>query len=992
MPEINTKFVVVIIIAAIVIFSGLSLFHETYDARPYTHFKIPTIFKNETKMLSFNTDGTSSNPIQNTTVTLHGYVKNKNGKFLSGSLNVFNYPWVVHTTLKKGYYSVTILKFGSFVVGYKVNKYNSAYASFTLLSGNSICENVTVTPSACYAVSGTTVNHTKSIVPNVGIDFISFFGGFTTSSNSKGYFNTTLQNGTYAIKVFKRNYDTSVIPQFLNVTGKKVQNLQLTMNKSKNATYFISGYVFNKLHNPISGANVTSISTSNGSFGSTLTNSSGYYSVRAPYGFVYVQVKDVGYLENKSTSFDLKSDLFDVNFSIQALDPFVKNEVGPFPTGIVGLPSFMLGKGHSSLTNNLSSVDYRGGHVLSGNVSIQLENVFYHTNSTRKDLMSTFYAVAFGYFNGTIYHVTITVNNTGAIHIPIHFLGSFKLLIYVPGFNLSVSDFNFDNSSATPQGIIKTLQPLPGQYHSISGNTYNPVDGKALLYPNITLLQNSMIVNTSIEQSKNGGFSFYFFLDNSQKAYGISLSVVTEEAGFINSTYPLSINSTNSHNVTGLAIKSQPLLNIGSNFASQKSSFKEIPGFNLSRLNSALKNSISSNIYNHGNSQEILNLNNKTTQKSKYIIYAKLNGMIYSTIVSTSGRRITLNTSFSSFFNFTAINQFNKSFNNPTTPSSSFARISLKARNVSQLNILARNNLNETVNSELKSYGANLTLNVPVTPLNAVNSAIPLVISNSTIQKNGTQYVYDLPSARYQLQYSAKGFITNSTSITHSNSSLQRKDLNISEYGIVTILNSTQNLSYKIIARNSGKPIDQMNYTINTSHKAFYVFASNTILSGQDYYFKVIVGTVDFNGKAFSVNYKKPMETQYINISSSLVNSTFTVHPAKNPNAANGTYLFNNSVLLGNNSGTLLNMEVVSQSNYIPYEMLTGSYLTIDNKTISTLNSNSDNFSGLNFKYSGNQPYYITINLEGKLSFGTYYFSVYIGEISISLNNNNGSE
>jgi hypothetical protein len=253
MPEINAKFIIAIVVAVLVIGSGFSFFHESYNARPYVDIKDPHIFENEKKMLSFSKKGSSFSFTGNGTFRLYGSVTTASGNLYTGNLSIYVFPRVDQISVVDGKYSVILCHYGAYTVGYKASGYKTTFATFSILSGSEMQKNVQIHGEGVYNVSGNTKNLTLRIVPYVNLIFVSFFGQYQGSSNGQGLFSTHLQNGTYAVLTIKRNYNETPKPLFFNVTGSSVNDLDLVMKPSNNTTFTASGIVNNDLGQPVGG-------------------------------------------------------------------------------------------------------------------------------------------------------------------------------------------------------------------------------------------------------------------------------------------------------------------------------------------------------------------------------------------------------------------------------------------------------------------------------------------------------------------------------------------------------------------------------------------------------------------------------------------------------------------------------------------------------------------------------------------------------------------
>ena len=1014
MPEINAKFIAVIIVAAIILGTGLSLFHETYNAKPYEKIKIPQIFENEQKMLAFSTKGSSMSPVQNGTIQLHGYIKNKSGNPVTGRISIYDFPWVVYTDLNsQGYYNVTLLQYGSFTIGYKVSGYNTGFSKFTILSGNSKWENLTLQKATFYNVSGKTFNLTGANVPNVNLSFISFFGFYNSSSNSNAVYHTVLQNGTYAALTIKRNYNETPKPLFFNVTGKEITNLNFKMRNLKNETYLISGYIRNKLNLPAPLIKVSSVSLSHNStagsfstpsfFASTLTNKSGYYQVSAPVGVDYIYVStNYEYLFNFSSPFFVNRSVGNINISVNARDPFVSPTVinSINYSGIKPIPSFMESNVSSYLKSSLSDVsynlafsDFNKGFIKNRNITIQLNNIFYPNSPQNRTLLHSLNVLIMGNFEGTIYYRQTNISTSGVATFPAYYFGSYNLVVYAPGFLYSTVSISIKNQSGQPVVPDISLKPLPGQVFEVSGFTFNLINQQRLLFPDITLNENGLLVNSSIEQSSGGSFKFYYFIDTHQN-YEINLTINVFQAGFYNSSKSFVIKSISGQkNFTSIQIGSRPLNSIGSGFTE---SLLRVPGYNKTHLENILKGSVSSNIYNKGPQKISVRVSNFSKNKgNEFVVYSNINGLIYSKKVfinSTVNPTFNISTTFSLFMNISLFGQYYKTINNPVSDGiSQTVSTHFAGRQTSVVNISLVNMLNFTVNKDFGlEYGREFNEQLPVSDLslNISSSSIPIITNSVNEKFNGTFITYKLPQGSYNFTYRGQDYVSANLKFNHNNKTGQFKKLNVSSYGLVIPIESKVKVSF-YVAETTFQNNSLLQYTVppGVNGKMLILNQINN-LTGVKMDYHINVEGSNFTSKSFSLNFKTPYNVQYINVTNTRERAIFNETGSR---FANKTYLWNNSVNLGSISGIIKNV-TVELNNQEAYYMQKYSRLEIDGKNISILSIGGSEFNNLSYSYIGGQKLGIDIYLGGSIYSIYAYFYVYFGILNVNYANMNGVE
>ncbi len=1006
MPDINAKFIAAVIVAAIIIGAGLSFFHETYNAKPYEKIHLPHMFQGETRMLAFDTKGSALAPVQNGSITLQGYVENKQGNPVTGNISIYDFPWVVYAHLSShGFYSVNLLQYGSFTIGYKVSGYNTGFNKFTIMSGNSQWANVTIGKATFYKVTGKTFNVTQGNVPDVNLTFISFFGKYNSSSNSKGIFQTTLQNGTYAALTIKRNYNETPKPLFFNVTGKGITGLNLEMKRIKNQTYLVSGYVKNKLNIPIGGISVYSVSISGNStkgasvnstsiFGKGITNSHGYYQISAPVGLDLVStVINFEYLANHSSVFFLNNSLTNVNISIQAINPFISGNSSALKAGTGAVPSFMQPDVRKYLSGHLSNVGYSSGFVPNQKLLISFSNVFYPSSPQNKSLLHSLHVMIFGNFEGTIYSTQANISINGEASFPDYYIGAYNLVAYAPGFQYTTVSASLQNKNTEPAVPTVSMKPLPGQYFVVSGTAYNGVDSQNLLFPNITMSENGLLVNSSIEQSSAGAYKFYYFIDTQQN-YNISLNVSVLQAGFNHKSINFYINSlVGQKNFAPINIGMIPLYSIGNGFSE---SFLKIPGYDKNQLMKNINPSVSSDIYNKGPQRTSIALSNFTKVNStQFIAYTSLNGEIYSKLVSVNDiakPTIYVNTSFSTFMNISAIGQFYSAFNARIIAGrASSSNALLIGRLTSNVNISLKNMLNYTADKQFgKIYGKEFNLQLPWKNLAVNSSSSGIALNESKILRtfNGTFIVYNLPGGNYNFTYKGSSYVRKQLDFIHNNKTVQNMNFNISAYGLVLPIRSLANLSFNLTLSSSPTTV-LMNgaYTPNKSGTSIdlYLFKN---LTGVSMDYRIRVEGNNFTGSSFNLNYKSQFNIQYINVSNTNAKSIFNETGSTLPNH---TSLWNNSVYFGKVSGIIQNVTVKLKNNSA-YTMLNGTRLEINNQLVSELKYNSSSFNNLKYSYLGGAHLKVDIYLGG-VPYSIYtYFYVYFGILNVNYANMNGVE
>lgn len=1002
MVEVNAKFIVALVVAAVLIGAGFSVFHETYNAQPYTEIKLPKIFLNEKQMLAFSRDGSSFSLLNRSNILLNGHVTLSSGANYNGEIYIFDFPWVVPVKVQNGYYEVTLLHFGSYTIGYKASGYHRAFTKFSILSGSSITENVAIQTEGSYQVNGDTQNITKSPVQNVNLTFVSFFGVFNTTSNGKGKFSTKLQNGTYLSITIKRNYNLTPKPKFFNVSAGNLNNLVLTMKRTSNATYPVSGRVQNDLGIPLAGVkvfdagqNTTKTSSKNLSSNYVLTNNLGLYTICVPAGINVLGFVHNGYIAAHSQPIDVFRNISNVNQNLTVIDPFVQLGINANNTGLKFLPTFMDSQVNSRITGNNSIPLFASYNPLSS-LSLSLNNKFYSPNKVNEgSFLPNFTTVIVGSFNGTIYHTSVTTNALGLAKLPVLFSGVYNLAVYVPGFNWL--PYNVTTQTNLISAVYSVyLEPLPGQYFQFSGNTLNGVDLAVLAYPNITLLENGLVVNASLENSPTGSFSFKYFVDTSQ-IYSIKLGISVQQVGFQNQTISKVVASTSPSNLVGIVLKANPVFSIGQGF---NETSKPTPGLDQKNL-SQFANAISSDKFNKGNeSISLSEVVNQTLPIQNYVVLSQVNGVIYSKVLNNFGKNAFVNTTFSTNFNLTTVNQYylDKNVNSSNSRKQSMI-IHAKERNLKYDFLNLTDLLYQKADSLYStSYGVNLNVSPSASALVNSNSAYSVNYHSSKALRNDAQVEFLLSNGIYNFTYNSNGFIANSTSI-YNNVGRNSFSMNLSQYGVLTLIKSNVNFDYTNTLKS--KTISTVNYTLgglqkyNTTTSKNYSMNTPGIISG--YYINTVlsVDRVTFYSNSSTVTSSEPMDTQFLNISSTTISSILEQTPyQQNPTKYQ---LYNNSINLKGLSGFITNMTIYSGSSkgfVNGFNLSTGTIGYLNNKVLFKTESAGDSNLTNNLKFIAGNNYKVDINLgqvQTNLASNGEYL-MYMGVVSVVLNQKVGGE
>ncbi len=958
MAEINPKFIAAIIIAAILIASGIYYFHADYNAKPYEKLNFK-FFVGEVPMLAFNQMGSSASPIGNATINVSGTISTSSGPLKYSTVYVYDFPWVVAVNTNAfGYYYFTFLMYGTFTIGYKASGYTTTYKTFTMLNGNSLKENVFLRPAEIYNVSGDTLNVSGTDIHGVNIVFHSFFGSYQTISSKIGNYTNPVQNGTYMILTYKNGYNTTPKPRFVNVTGSIINNYNLVMNRTNSSTFYISGIVLNLLRVPIAGAKVQDTAlTPKGPVPalSVYTNAKGFYIIPVPGGFNNLTFTDVAFLENSTGKIFVASNMTE-NMVLISRDPFTTSGIGP--TGLSFLPSFMQAEGLNYLKGNTSSVGFASGKS-SVNFDIIVLNSFYHISPQNSSFFSGMTGAIAGNFNGTIYYEPISVKNiNGLINASSYYAGSFNIVLYLNGFNIAEASQNIPSATA----YSTVLTPLPGQYFRTTLNATNSITGQKLSFTNDTLLENGLPVNFSAYSNTS---TFYYFIDTSQ-AYSISLSYYVSEIGFINGTKSIIVLSTNptygsKTGAVNITISMIPARSIGMGFINTT---RILPGISQSAISSKLADVQTSNIMNTGNATYEVSLSSETTGEAgfQFIIYTEINGYVYSKVVNFSNKiNTTLN--FSGFylgdFNAIVVGQMWRSSDYSYTfvygqKIYALNTNPLFARNVSSANI----SLESKLSKDFDLYNHDQNLSIPVAGIWI--GVYSITMNWSAVKSNitGTHYAYYLPlNSVYSIKYSHSSYISNSTSFSIAKQKGINVSMYVNSYGSIAVVNTSVNTTIDLHQSNGV----YISYNFATGKgNTSYIIGDNS----QPIYYTITVDHITFTTTPLLLTKAKPLNIENITLVAGVKIANLTP-------STSGTTIYNNSAGKPTNEFVITNVsfwsEALSSGTLVkskPYNLTTGGYLKILSTDFSPASYPASYINNINLLYDSTTiPLNMTIYL-----------------------------
>ena len=926
MVNISPKAIAIMIAAIIIASSSFFIFHVSYSTE-IPNLKIPKIhppqiFQQESQLLAGSTLGTSFSFVSNATFNLEGYIYTNSGNGLVPLANkaayVYVFPWVDEvTTTSNGFYSATMVHYGSYTVGYTSQNFTEVTKSFSIIQGSSDWQNVTLSPANFYKTTGNTVLSNGSIVPDVQIVFHAFFGDYTALSGNNGTFSTALPSAMYISLTLKGGYYKFPKPLFFNVTGV-TNHLTLTMNKTNQLLYFnVSGYLFNKIGQPVSGGIVSDLYLGNGSSApqvlATATSIfNGSYIIRVPEGYSLLYANGASYLysvvpdaiSGLASAGQILSDLqilpklfvnaslYDENATLTEKDPFTPTGTGNNGTQLI--PVYDRGEVNHFLYRNYSTINYGNGIPFSR--ASTLNFIALNLNESYAPL-SNYPVAVISNISGTPYYETFFTNSTGGLQVPVYFTGSYSIVIFIPGFHSEqylVSNGVFLNAY---------LQPLRGEYFNISGYILNKINGVPL---NSAWVNNSLagIFPVNYTQSsglKPGQYRVFVFYDThfpflSTNSMPEQFVINASYQGFISSSITLNLNK--GQNLTNENISLVPVQIIG--FNSQGAPISQwggttsgIPGINAINVskNLSTSNAVDDITYNtYGPTPpsliNITLLNYQTQVNGVYPpipglpvqIFILVNGVIYNTTAIANSTGVV-------HFHLLYIMYFGTQMYgiNYVESGATSLFVSNALHNNYSSGMISRNSVLITMKLEnsfaLYHKLAKQNISVLETSLSVTNSSLP--ISPESIYENpfiGTEFNYSLPQGNYSFAYTSSSFVSKTFSFFNNvSSSLREKTEFIQGYGLVfntsTIMPYYMYVNYSL--KNQGIYNNKVNFTDFANGQHLLNLSINSLSMNYAIYYNASGQTpIPLNFWNFSSN--DPVEYVWYNTSSFIIRNIGT--------------------------------------------------------------------------------------------------------------------
>ncbi len=1009
MVNISPKAIAITIAAIIIASSSFFIFHVSYSTE-IPNLKIPKIhppqiFQQESQLLAGSTMGTSFSFVSNATFNLEGYIYTNSGNdpvpLANKAAYIYVFPWVDEvTTTANGFYNITMVHYGSYTVGYTSQNFTEVTKSFSIIQGSSSWQNVTLSPAHFYKTTGSTVLSNGSTVPDVQIVFHAFFGDYTTVSGSNGTFTTALPGAMYISLTLKGGYYKFPKPLFFNVTGI-TNHLTLIMNKTNQLLYFnVSGYLFNKIGQPVSGGTVSDLYLGNGSsvpqvLATAISLFNGSYTIRVPEGYSLLYANAASYLysviPNAISGLEssgqiianlsafpklfVNSSLYNENATLTAKDPF--SPIGTGNNGTQVIPLYGREEVNHLLNGNYSTMNYGNGIPFSVPSFLNFKVLNINESDTP---LSNYPVVVISNISGTPYYETFFTNNTGELQIPVYFDGSYTVVIFIPGFN--------SEQYILSNGVFLNvyLKPLNGEYFNISGYILNKVDGAPLVS---SIVNNSLAgifpVNSYFSSAvKPGYYNFLVFFDThfpylSTKNISEEFIINASYRGFVSAS--LKINMSKGQNFTDENISLIPVHTIGFNSTGApirqwSGTTSGIPGINAKSLKSNLlsgsTNYITYNTFGPTplyafnltveNSQILVNGIHPTIPNLPVQVFLVVNGVIYNTTAFANDSGIVhLNLSYEMAFG-NEVFAINYEETGVYVYSTSY-----QFHNNYNATMIERNSAPVTVKLEnsfaLYHKLAEQNISVSEFSLTVTNSTLP--INPESIYENpviGTEFNYSLPQGNYSFFYNNPNFVSKTFSFFNNMTSSQRvKTELIQGYGLVfntsTILPYYMHVNYSLNGQGFYDNNLQSSYFINGN----YILNLSVNPSGLNFaiYYNVSSQVpTPLNFWNFTSN--DPVEYIWYNTTSLVIRDIGTKM------TATGTFLyFNNSAFSSNGvSGYIYKFAFNKTVNgqYIGYNLTAGTSVDfIQLNALYTLKSAANNLTIFPLYYGGQ---YISISIK----------------------------
>lgn len=835
----SPKSIALLVVGMVLISSVFFIFHVSYPSNPATikfnhvpkNIKPPTyqIFQNQT----FNQPGlgfnqTSFTPTGNTTVTLQGYVFNAstpaNKKPQPIADQVLGVAVMQALTLVRtnasGFYHIKILASGQGVFAFKVFQYNTAYETVYIGHGSTIPDqNVSLTPQTKYSVSGLTQSLGKPI-PGVSLTFINFWGNYYDSSSSSGSYTVNMVNGPYEIKAVKSGFESIPDPSTVNVFNTSISKYNLNLNSTNSSAFYMNGYIFNKIGDRISNADVFD-SAPVVANGSNLSTATGFYNISVAFGKNYINIDAEGYTPYTQIV-PIYHNTTNENFTLDALDPFSSS------TGQTGITN---GEPRG-LGNQISKVNYGNpsyitisGQVISTQTGMPVPNTGF-----------TLYTSV----NGTYFDDIIATNSTGYYKVNVLFTGDYHVNVTSVQFYDTWLNESSLAKSIGGQNIYVTTSP--NQVYHLSGGVINGINNSSLTNATITVYSNNGGVLTTVQTNATGQFNISLL----GGTYNISIS--KPGFGTSNTTVTVAGNQT----LPPTPISPTTSISPGSSQWTTPSG-SGLPGVNGTSISNQLNSTQNSTGISPGTNSStpvsmLVRMMNNVTKTSS------INNTSYEMFIRVNG--ITLKVA--GFTDASGYSYLNLSYGGSYILLPEMVDYSGIATlvNTSQyqgtgqvldlyLNPLPVYNLTLNLSNPLSGY---YNANVPSNGLNVTGLSLPVSYNSTIPGSNYTVFNYVLPNGKYDFTYSDAHYVTlNFTASLNGAGKIQTEKL--IPYVLKLSWNTNASWAYDL----SGPGI-----SVAKGVGALGISSNYTALAQGSYSFSAYLGSNLVNSTTFTIHSSAP--------------------------------------------------------------------------------------------------------------------------------------
>lgn len=836
---------------------------------------------------------TNFSPTGNASVDMVGYVYGSNSHVRTPLANQKIYVAVMEAivsvqTNSSGFYSIGVLKSGSGTFAFKAFQFRTAYKPVYIPSLGTYWVNITLTQATKYHVSGYTAS-TNGTVGSVLVNMKGYYGQYWFTSDSSGFFNQTVVNGSYQLSATKQGFSNVTVPVAITVNGLPIENQTIFLHPLTTAIYRINGYVRNDLNYGIANATVYSSTLKI----SVKTGPEGYYSIPATYGYNSLRFSAYQYVTTNSDVIATSNTTH--NQSMESKNPFYA--ALPLQSSDIPYPPVSMG-------NNLSRVNYTA--ALSYHEPAQVMDGYMVSNQTGQKLADTNFT-AYTSVNGTYSYYQFSTNSEGYFSVNFSYTGSYLLVIESSRFPL------FNMSSSQNQGGAFQVNASSGVFN-VNGSTGNPLSGKGISGVSIGIgvsPGSSPVIN--ISSNSTGNFSgkllngtYYFHFSR---------------PGYLNRTVQVNITG----NTTIPRVNLTPA-DIGPGFGYwSASSGTGLPGTSSANVTSVINASSPSQAVSYSDvpvkfTLHIINSTGNALSMVPVEVYAEANGAYFITKGTTSATgNITVQLSFSGRYVFLPeMIQFRGQSRlvNTSQESATF--------NMTNLTLVEmRFNLTNPLNYSNDS--------VPLSYLAVGNYALPIYprspYSYNITGQNYSVAAFYLPAAVYNVSYTDRSYVPEYWNITLQ-SSPQVNNTTLKPYVLEMSWVSPVNWSYAISNLNS--QVESTNTFIGTGKAIIPLYSASFRLL-------TYVSGYNVNESNFSLNSTVYMRNESFSVSegSLALNTTNWIYESGTENFyANYTWNQTSRIMVTNiteNANTTSTVNITIDGKFITVLQVRGNIINLTN-------------------------------------------------------------